>query len=190
MTEQVTVESWLKALDAALVSLPADARADIVAEARGHLEERLAAGLSADSALHGFGTAKTYAQGFVDQHALDTALSSKRIIPMIKTLAAFTSRSIIAFFGLMGALLFGGIALGSIVSIVLKTIKPDAVGLWVESDTRFSLGTISNHAGATEIAGNWVYLIFLALIIVGSFLARGSLIAAIRSIKGRMPITG
>ncbi|ESQ90027.1 hypothetical protein ABAC460_09680 [Asticcacaulis sp. AC460] len=183
MTDRDTIETWLKALDTALTALPDAQRADVIAEARGHLEERLAAGLSADSALHGFGSAKTYAQGFVDHHALDTALSSKRIIVMVTTLAGFTSRSIIAFFGLMGALLFGGIALGSVVSVVLKMINPAAVGLWKESDTTFTLGTVNNHIGASELAGNWVYLIFLALILVGGFLARGSLIAAIRSIK-------
>lgn len=188
-TEQDAIEAWLKSLDQALLRLPAEARADIVAEARGHLEERVDAGLSAASALHGFGAAKSYAQGFIDQHALDTALSSKRIVPMIKTLASFTSRSIIAFFGLMGALLFGSIALGSVVSIVLKMINPAAVGLWVGPGDSYVLGTSSDHALAHEIAGNWVYLIFAALIVVGGFLARGSLIAAVRSIRGQMPIT-
>ncbi|ESQ74217.1 hypothetical protein [Asticcacaulis sp. AC402] len=183
MTDRDTIETWLKALDAALITLPVSQRADVVAEARGHLEERLAAGLSAESALHGFGTAKTYAQGFVDQHALDTALNSKRIIVMVTTLAAFTSRSIIAFFGLLGALLFGSLALGSVVSIVLKMINPAAVGLWMEGKDSFILGTTSNPSVATELAGNWVYLIFVAMIVVGGFLARGSLIAAIRSIR-------
>jgi hypothetical protein len=183
MTDRDTIETWLKALDGALSSLAAPQRADVIAEARGHLEERLAAGLSAESALHGFGTAKTYAQGFVDQHALDTALNSKRITVMVTTLAGFTSRSIIAFFGLMGALLFGGIALGSVVSIVLKTINPAAIGMWVEPGKRYTLGTVADQAGATDIAGNWVYLIFVVLIVVGGFLARGSLIAAIRSIR-------
>ena len=187
-TEHDTIEAWLKAVGAELARLPDNARSDILNEARGHLEERLAAGLSAHSALHGFGTAKAYARNFVDQYRLDNALTHKRIIPMIITLAAFASRSVIAFFGLMFALTFGAVALASAVSIVLKTIKPDAVGLWVGPNQTFVLGTATNHVAAHEIAGNWVYLIFLAMIVVGGFLARASLIAAIRSIRGKMPI--
>lgn len=185
------VAAWLDALDNALVSLPSQDRTDIVNEARGHLQDRIDAGLGAQSALHGFGPARVYAQNFVDTYALDTALNSRKILVMAKTLFSFAGRSIVAFFGLMGALLFGSVALGSAVSIVLKLINPAAVGLWVnESAQEYVLGTAEMHPGAHEIAGNWVYLIFLALIVVGGFLARACLLAAIKSIRGRRAAAG
>ncbi len=180
------ITQWLTALNAALATLPEADRADIVNEAGGHLQDRIAAGLTTAQALHGFGPAKAYAQNFVDQYALDAALNSRKVIVMIKTLFGFTGRSLIAFFGLMGALLFGGIALGSAVSIVLKTIRPDMVGLWVNTvDQVYILGTTTDHLNAHEVAGNWVYLIFVALIVVGGFLGRACLLAAIKSIKGK-----
>jgi len=185
------VTSWLGALDDALAALPAQDRTDIVNEARGHLQDRIEAGLSPGSALHGFGPARIYAQDFVDQYALDTALNSRKVLVMAQTLFSFAGRSIVAFFGLMGALLFGGVALGSAVSIVLKLINPAAVGLWVNNDTtEVVLGTTDMHPGTHEIAGNWVYLIFLALIVVGGFLGRACLIASIKSIRGRRMAAG
>ena len=180
------ITQWLTALDTALATLPDADRNDIVNEAGGHLQDRITAGLTPAQALHGFGPAKAYAQNFVDQYALDTALNSRKVLVMIKTLLGFTGRSIIAFFGLMGALVFGSLALGSAVSIVLKTVRPDMVGLWVNTATQeYVLGTTNDHIAAHEVAGNWVYLIFVALIIIGGFLGRACLLAAIKSIKGR-----
>ena len=180
------ISQWLIALRDALASLPAKDRDDILNEAGGHLEDRIAAGLTATQALHGFGPAKAYAQNFVDNYALETALHSRKVILMIKTLFGFTGRSLVAFFGLMGALVFGGIALGSVVSIVLKLIRPDMVGLWINDATQnYILGTTNDHVGFHEAAGSWVYLIFVVLIMVGGFLGRASLLAAIKSIKGK-----
>ena len=180
------ITQWLNALRDALATLPTQDRDDIVNETGGHLEDRLAAGLTPAQALHGFGPAKAYAQNFVDNYALDRALTSRKVILMIKTLFGFTGRSLIAFFGLMGALVFGSIALASVVSIVLKTIRPDMVGLWINDSTQnYVLGTTGDHVGFHEAAGNWVYLIFVALIIIGGFLGRASLLAAIKSIKGK-----
>ena len=180
------IVQWLSTLRGALSLLPDSDRDDIVNEAGGHLQDRIAAGLTAEQALHGFGPAKAYAQNFVDHYALDTALNSRKVTVMVKTLIGFTGRSLIAFFGLMGAFIFGSIALASAVSIVLKTIRPDMVGLWVNTATQeYVLGTTNDHFASHEIAGNWVYLIFVALIVVGGFLGRASLLAAIKSIKGK-----
>ncbi len=178
------VSHWLNALNAALGSLPADARTEIVAETRGHIQDRIAAGLSSENTLHGFGDPRAYARTFLDDYALTTALDSKRIWPMIKTLASFTSRSIVALFGLIATLTFGGIALGSVVSIVLKMIRPDKVGLWVGND-HVILGATNMAAQMHEIAGNWVYLIFIAMLAVGAVLARYSLIGSLYMIKGK-----
>ena len=188
MTDTLPTEvtQWLATLEQALAALPANERIDIVNEARGHMEERISAGLTPANALHGFGDAKTYAQGFIDDHSLTTALSSRRILPMIKTLFSFAGRSTVAFFGLMGTLLFGGIALGSAVSIVLKTIRPDKVGLWVnEAQQQYVLGTWTDAGSAHDIAGPWVYPIFVVLLLIGGLLARYCLVGALGMIKGK-----
>jgi len=190
MTDTLPTEvtQWLSTLEQALTNLPEAERSDIVNEARGHMEERIAAGLAPSNALHGFGDAKTYAQGFIDDHSLNHALSSRRILPMIKTLVSFAGRSTVAFFGLMGTLLFGGIALGSAISIVLKTIRPDKVGLWVnEAQQQYVLGTWNQADPAHEIAGVWVYPIFVVMLLVGAVLARYCLVGALSMIRGKRP---
>ncbi len=180
------VSQWLDTLSRALAALPDNERNDIVNEARGHLEERLSAGLTPANALHGFGDARTYAQGFIDDHSLNLALNSRRILPMIMTLFSFAGRSTVAFFGLLGTLVFGGIAIGSAVSIVLKTIRPDKVGLWVnEAQQEYHLGTWSQGDPVHEVAGPWVYLIFVVMLLVGGLLARYCLIGALSMIKGK-----
>lgn len=182
------VTQWLDTLQQALKPLPQPEREDIIREARGHLEDRIAAGLSPANALHGFGDAQSYARGFLDDHSLTTALTSKRIVPMLKTLTAFAGRSTLAFFGLMGTLIAGSIGLSSAISLVVKLFRPELVGVWYrEADhhTMLSLGTWNPPEGATDIAGAWIFPILIVLIIVGFLMARYCVVGTLRAIKGK-----
>jgi hypothetical protein len=182
------VSQWLSLLQHALKALPQSERDDIVREARAHLEDRIAAGLSSDQALHGFGDAHTYARSFLDEHSLNTALTSKRIVPMLKTLTAFAGRSTLAFFGLMGTLIAGSIGLSSAISLVAKIFKPELVGLWYREEdhnTMLRLGTWNPPEGATDIAGAWIYPLLIVLIAVGFLMARYCVIGTLRAIKGK-----
>ena len=66
MTDRAPLPShviqWLNTLQQALRPLPQAERDDIIREARAHLEDRIAAGLSPENALHGFGDARAYAR--------------------------------------------------------------------------------------------------------------------------------
>lgn len=182
------ISQWLSVLQNALKALPPSDRDDIVREARAHLQDRIAAGLSSSQALHGFGDARTYARGFLDAHSLNTALTSKRILPMLKTLTAFAGRSTLAFFGLMGTLIAGSIGLSSAISLVVKIFRPELVGLWYREEdhnTMLRLGTWSPPEGATDIAGAWIYPLLIVLIAVGFLMARYCVIGTLRAIKGK-----
>jgi len=165
------IEAWLNQLDHALQPLPAGEREDIVGETRGHLEERLDAGLTSTSALAGFGRAEAYARAFLDDHALTQALGSRRSLAMARVLFDFAGRSLVATLGLVGFL--------------FKLVRPDMVGLWA-GPKGLVLG-ITNHTGMHDVLGNGVYVVLVLLVVVDAALARLSLITAVKGVKGREP---
>jgi len=183
MTDHMDIEAWLRNLDHALQPLPEAERQDIVGEARGHLEERLDAGLTSASALAGFGRAETYARAFLDDYALTQALDSRRSLAMARVLFDFAGRSLVATLGLVGFVVFSATMLAALVAILVKLVKPDLVGLW-SGPNGLALG-ITNHAGMHDVLGNGVYLVLTALVMADAALARLSLITAVKGVKGR-----
>ena len=177
------VESWLSRLDQALQPLPEDEREDIVGEARGHLEERLDAGLTSASALAGFGRAELYARAFLDDYALTRALDSRRSLAMARVLFDFAGRSLVATLGLVGFVVFAVTMLAAIGGILIKLIKPGLIGLWSGPDG-VAVG-VASHAGMRDVLGNWAYAVLVLLVLVDAALARLSLIMAVKGVKGR-----
>lgn len=182
--DETDINTWLGYLEQVLAPLPAAEREDIVIEARTHLEERVAAGLSATSALVGFGTAEHYARAFLDDHRLNMALDSRRALTMAKTLFQVAGQSLIATLGLIGFLVFGVTTLGAIACILLKIARPEMVGLWIGPNV-FVLGAATTRPTTPEMLGNWVYVVLAALVFIDAILARLSLVLALKGLKGR-----
>jgi hypothetical protein len=126
------IEQWLHALARALASLPVEDSREIVAEAREHLYELLGKGDSPDEALTGFGSADAYARCFMDEHLLNQARTSRRTIPMLRTLVRFAGRSSVAVIGLVSATVVGFFGAWSLVCIGIKFVRPEQVGLWLD----------------------------------------------------------
>ena len=183
MTDYTDIDAWLERLDQALARLPETERADIVGETRGHLEERLDAGLTSTSALAGFGRAEAYARAFLDDYALTQALGSRRSLAMARVLFDLAGRSLVAMLGLIGFVIFSATMLACVVCILIKLVKPDLVGLW-SGPNGVVLG-ISNHTGLHDMLGNGVYAVLVLLVVVDAALARFSLIMAVKGVKGR-----
>ncbi len=183
MTDHNDIEAWLGRLDLALQPLPETERADIVGETRGHLEERLDAGLTSASALAGFGRAEAYARAFLDDYALTRALDSRRSLAMARVLFDVAGRSLVATLGLVGFVVFSATMLAALGCILVKLIKPDLVGLW-SGPNGFALG-MADHAGMHDLLGNGVYIVLAVLVLVDAALARLSLITAVKGVKGR-----
>jgi uncharacterized membrane protein len=183
MTDHDDIESWLNRLGEALQPLPETEREDIVGETRGHLEERLSAGLTSTSALAGFGRAEAYARAFLDDHALTQALDSRRSLAMARVLFDLAGRSLVATLGLIGFVVFSATMLAALGCILVKIIKPDLIGLW-SGPTGFALGA-TDHAGMHDVLGNGVYLVLALLVVVDAVLARLSLITAVKGVKSR-----
>ncbi len=178
------IETWLGYLEQVLAPLPAAEREDIVIEARAHLEERVSAGLSATSALAGFGKAETYARAFLDEHALSHALDSRRALTMAKTLFRVAGQSLIATIGLIAFLVFGVTTIAAIVCILLKIAQPQMVGGWW-GPGYFALGALTDPPAAPERLGGWVYPILISIAGIDAWLARFSLVLALKGIKGQ-----
>ena len=74
----------------------------------------------------------------------------------------------VAFFGLMGALLFGVVALAGLISIGMEIFDPSSVGMWLwegpNNHTRITIGGLSDKTGAVDIAGAWIYLVLIPMI--------------------------
>ncbi|MGZ3299286.1 MAG: HAAS signaling domain-containing protein [Asticcacaulis sp.] len=186
MTDTHQIEAWLDRLDTALRGkLPDGERKDIVDETRAHLLDLTRQGVDEDQALSGFGDASAYARAFIDDRALNNALQSQRSFHMAKVLFQIARRSVIASVGLMLFLLFGGIAIGAAVSIVLKIIAPDKVGMWVGPGDRFILGAPAQITSMHEVMGANVYFLFAAMLVAGLLLARYSLVLTIKGVRGR-----
>lgn len=169
--DETDINTWLGYLEQVLAPLPVAEREDIVVEARAHLEERVAAGLSATSALAGFGKAETYARAFLDEHALSHALDSRRALTMATTLFRVAGQSLIATIGLIAFLVFGVTTIGAIACILLKIAQPQMIGLWPGQDY-FALGV-------------WTYPFLIAVAVIDAWLARFSLVLALKGIKGQ-----
>ncbi len=178
------IETWLGYLEQVLTPLPAAEREDIVIEARAHLEERVAAGLSATSALAGFGKAETYARAFLDDYALTHALDSRRALTMAKTLFRVAGQSLIATIGLIAFLVFSITTLAAIACILVKIARPELVGLWIGQDV-FVLGIATTRPAAPEMLGSWIYVVLAALVFFDAIFARLSLVLALKGLKGQ-----
>ncbi|ADU12250.1 HAAS signaling domain-containing protein [Asticcacaulis excentricus] len=173
MNDANTIHIWLNELERALAGLPEASRRDIVNEARAHLEDRVAAGLSARSALHGFGTVKDYARPFIEDFLLSRAITSNHSLHMIKALVTHSARSIVAFLGLTFAATFGGLTLINLLWLIDKIGSPDKVGYFTDSGANNYIGHLPASAlGATEQLGPWWYVLTIAGIILSLFLAR------------------
>ncbi len=184
MSDHDDIETWLGYLTQVLHPLPSDERDDIVGEARAHLEERVAAGLTATSALAGFGKAEVYARPFLEDHALNHALSGRRPVDMVKVLVSVAGQSASATFGLVCFVVFATTTLMALVALMLKTVRPDMVGLWMGPDV-FVFGIATDRPPAPEMLGNGIYIVLALLVVVDAWLARFSLIATLKGLKGR-----
>jgi hypothetical protein len=171
MSNGARIDAWLSRLDNALRQLPADRRGDIVTEARGHLMDRLAAGLMPDQALHGFGEPETYARPFADDFQLNTALEAKKTLPLVLALLTHARRGLTAVLGLFGAAFFVVLFVVAALELVLKILLPEHVGAF-QSGNRICYLYCGRHPPGREIWGIWFYLINGGLAIFAAYMAQ------------------
>lgn len=121
-------EAFLERFDRALRALPPEARADVVAEVRSHLEERTEQGRP--DAVQAFGSPEEYARGFLGEWRLEGAVAAGTPWRLLSALLRSSTNALflLAVFApllvlqLMGVVL---VALG-----LLRPLAPDHIGLF------------------------------------------------------------
>ncbi|MGH9530065.1 MAG: DUF1700 domain-containing protein [Terriglobales bacterium] len=198
------INTWLNKVKRALDSLPADDSLDILAEAKDHIDERVGMGISPVEVLAGFGSAEAYAQGFVDEYLLTRARSSRKTVPMLRTVIRFAGRSVFAGFGLICATISGFFGLWSLVCIAVKIFRPDLVGLWLDlplsaqhryvhsqrdfiplsfGHDHIVFGFQNPPPQFPEHLGMWIYPCLVGIAFLSYFALRASLLAAVKRIQ-------
>jgi hypothetical protein len=201
---EAAVERWLSTLKKALDPLPLEDSREIMAETREHIYERVAAGVLAEDALIGFGSAQVYARAFVDEHMLDSARASKDTVPMLRTVFRFADRSAVAVLSLIGATVAGFFGIWSLICIGVKLVNPALVGLWLDlplsAQHRYEhsqrdfiplsfghdhivFGLQSPAPHFPEYLGPWIYPVLLAIALSSHLALRAILRAGVKRIR-------
>ena len=182
MTDRRLIEDWLRRLKWSLANVPSPEREDIVAEARAHIEERVASGSSIADVLAGFGPADAYARQFIDEMEIAAALGAQRSGDLLGVIGRRVHRSLTAALALLAVLALGLVAAASVVMAAIKLVDPVHAGLWIGPTQQF-IGVIDDPSAAHEVLGLWLYpLAALSLLLVW-LIGRLVLIRAVRTLR-------
>lgn len=174
-----TVADWLRRLAWALAAMPPAQRDDIVAEARVHLEEGVAAGRSAAEALAGFGPAEDYARPFLDEMELTAALGSQKSGDLLGAVARRVHRSLVAAVAAVVLLALALVAFMAVSLVIMKLQDPVHAGLWIGPGQQF-IGTIDDPTQARELLGLWLYPLAAGCLALAWLVGRLVLLWAVR----------
>lgn len=170
------VADYLKRLERALRSLPAEDRAAIVAEIKSHIEDRIAAtGLLPHDALASLGDPVELAAAYLDQMRLEQAVARSAHGELLVTILERAGRSLAAAALGFSALFFFCVTLGFALLAVAKPIVPQQTGLWIGPDFLALAVLDKTPQGGHELLGYWIIPLGLVLGTL-SFLAARALI--------------
>jgi hypothetical protein len=162
------VERYLRTLKRELRGLGTDETADIVAELRSHVAERVDEGASVDDVLARLGRAEELAGRYLADHVLASAEVSRSPLGVLHGVFRWATLSAAGSAVLLVAIAgyFAGAAL--LLCAALKPFHPQTAGLWTfpdgagatEVSLRMGFGTLPAHA--TDVLGWWIVPIGLA----------------------------
>jgi hypothetical protein len=178
------IAGWIRRFRWSLGGIPGPERDEIVAEVRGHISERVAAGASVTDALNAFGTPEGYARSFVEEMELMSAISGGGTPSLLNVVMRRAHRSLIAAASFVAVLMLAALALGVAVTAVAELIAPEEAGLWIGRNN-FFFGMTDEPEGMRELLGPWI--LPLAPLVVGLawVLARLVLLRAARAMRAR-----
>jgi len=118
------------------------------------------------------------------------SLAVQQRLPRPERAFMAAGRCLVAVLCVSAAALLAIVALGSGISLGLKVMRPDSAGVWVAPGGYMVLGAAAHSGQAHEIAGNWAYLLFAALIVICLALARYSVGGALHMVRHIRPGPG
>lgn len=154
------LESYLLQLRWSLGVLPAEDRDEIVAEIRSHFLERFehddpeAAFASLEKE---FGPPEEYAQQFLENYRITSALASGSAVAMVRQGARLLSHGLKGFLGGFGLFTLYLLSVGLVLVGALKPVFPENVGLWAHQNGLFTLGYMQRiPESGSELLGYWI----------------------------------
>ena len=164
-TGESRVNGYLFVLGRSLKTfLPSDAVRDAVREIESHLRERVA---SADGApnerevieriLAELGPPLRVAQAYSTERTIDEAVTTGRLVPMVRAVGQVALTTITGFFAALGLLICYLISFAFMALAVLKPIFPDNVGVVYKHGIPVGFGAqFPVEPGAMVVAGYWM----------------------------------
>lgn len=154
------IDHFLSRVRRGLSGLPADIRADVVAELRSHLEDKNEQG-QLDLARE-FGTPEAYANRFISEQRLSDAINRGTTIPLVTALLGAAQATVFVLFVILPLVTVELISLMSVAIGLAKPFDPGQIGLFMQSNGDFgSLGWIQNVNSMHEVLGYSAIPIFI-----------------------------
>jgi Protein of unknown function (DUF1700) len=160
------IEAYLGKLRAQLRGFKDQQVAEIVAELRSHIMDKLAAGSEAtaaqvDAILAALGSPEELASQYVTDNLLARAEVSRSPLRMLDSLFHWATLSVAGFFVLLGSVIGYFFGVVFILVAVFKVIHPQTAGLWLLHDSTgdrefsFRMGFGSAPTGR-DLLGWWI----------------------------------
>ncbi len=162
------LDTYLHQVQRHLGGLPDAEARETIAELRSHVLDKVAGDLSVraiEAALDELGSPREVARLNVTERVaaeLETNRSPWRVFSAIGRLASLSVYGVFAFF----VSLFGyALAVGFVLTALIKPFNPSHTGLWVRSENSFSwMVGVTDHPGrGHELLGWWIIPIGLGL---------------------------
>lgn len=184
MTTERLSEDWLRRLKWALAKVPSPEREDIVAEARAHIEERVAGGRPVAEVIADFGAPEAYARHFVDEMEAAGALGTQSSGDLLSVVARRVHRSLVAALAMFGVLVLALAGFTALSMVWMKITHPVRAGLWISPTQQF-IGVIDDPSKAHDVLGWWLYPLAAAILLLVWLIGRLILIWAVRALQPR-----
>jgi hypothetical protein len=166
--ESKLIDPWLERLEAALATLPAGERDDILKETRSHLAARIDSGRTPDEVLAGFGPAEGYARTLLLESG---TVEPARSRSLSSSLVRLTFRSIVAAGAFFIVALLAASALSVAQTALYKLGNPAQAGLW-RGHGGFFIGVIDDPHHGHELLGKWIFPLAVLSVVLAWLVGR------------------
>jgi uncharacterized membrane protein len=170
-TGESRVRGYLYVLERSLRTfLPRETVSDAVREVESHIRDRAASAQpmpnerdALERILDELGAPLQVARAYSDELAVDEAVTTGRLLPVVRAILRVAGTGIAAFFAAIALLIGYSLAIGFAAIGVLKPIFPGNVGLWFHNGFPIFGAQFPAPEGPGPLGGYWIVPISFAL---------------------------
>jgi uncharacterized membrane protein len=189
---QARLDLYLDQVRRYLHGLSETERAEIVAELRSHVLDRVEGEFlpdKVDAALAALGAPRQVAQLNLSERMAERVAQNRSPLTVLGAVGRLAGASLYGFFTFLVSIIGYGIAAGFLLTAVVKPFAPDRAGLFVSGPHSFSLGVVDHSATAHELLGWWIIPIGVIIGALAAWLTWRFGIFSVR-LMGRRPRPG